>query len=211
MVSIRVFILGVISTNTYVIYDEDKNALIVDPGDDSPEIIDWVNKLGLRVKAIVATHGHFDHILGVDYLRNSLGAEFYMHKEDLGISRESMEWMSLWGLNPREAPRPDHLIEETTMEIGSLHVEIIHTPGHTPGSICIYVKNNKIIFSGDTLFYKSVGRTDLPGGSNRELMNSLRKIFTILPAETMVYPGHGPSTTLKHELIANPFVKLVLK
>ncbi len=213
MIRVISFVLGMLDTNTYIVYDEDtRDAVVVDPGDESSEVVDWVERLGLRVRAILATHGHFDHVLGVDYIRNALGAEFYMHRDDLWVARQSMEWLRIWGLEPRKPPEPDHVIEgDTLLELGSLSLRILHTPGHTPGSVCIYIDRDRILFSGDTLFSGTVGRTDLPGGSWRDLAQSLRKIFQTLPSETIVYPGHGPSTTLKRELRANPFVEDALR
>ncbi|MEM1525911.1 MAG: MBL fold metallo-hydrolase [Ignisphaera sp.] len=213
MVRLNIFVLGVVNTNTYIVYDENSlDAYIVDPGDESQEVLNYINERGLRVKAVIATHGHFDHILGVDYFRDKLGAEFYMHRGDVIVARDSIEWLAKRGLKKRTPPKPDKLIEgDADLKLGSLDVKLIHTPGHTPGSICIYLCNAKILFSGDTIFYESVGRTDLPGGSDIELMKSLRKIFTSLPIETIVYPGHGSATTLKHELTANALVKLALQ
>lgn len=213
MVQLGMFVLGVVNTNTYVVYDENtRDAYIVDPGDEYQGVLDYIAEHRLRVRAIIATHGHFDHILGVDYFRDKLGVEFYMHREDIVIAQDSIGWLTKWGIRRRDPPKPDQLIEDdVNLKLGSLDIKLIHTPGHTPGSICIYLCNAKILFSGDTIFYESVGRTDLPGGSDVDLMKSLRKIFTSLPIETAVYPGHGSTTTLKHELTANTFVKLALR
>ena len=213
LIRVLTFVLGVLDTNTYLIYDDvTRDAVVIDPAEESRDVVEWIHRLGLRVRAIVATHGHFDHVLGVDYLRSELGTEFYMHRDDVWIARESMEWLRIWGLEPREAPKPDILIDsDTVLELGSLRLQLLHTPGHTPGSMCIYIDSDRTLFSGDTLFSGTVGRTDLPGGSWKDLVNSLRKIFTTLPSETLVYPGHGPSTTLKREQRANPFVEDALR
>jgi len=210
------FVVGPLDTNTYLLYDEEtKNALIIDPGFDIEEfreVLEWVDRLDLNVRYAVATHGHFDHVYGADLAREVLECSFVMHGADIEIARGSMEWVRIWSMDPVAVPTPDKVIEgDTRIYIAEHAVELIHTPGHTPGSIVIYVPSEGILFSGDTLFCGTVGRTDLPGGDERALMRSLAKIFTTLPSETIVYPGHGPSTSLKRERRANPFVEEALR
>lgn len=212
MVRVVTFVLGVLETNTYIVYDEATgDAVVVDPGDVSPKLVKFVKEAGLKVRAVLATHGHFDHVLGVDYLRNNLGVEFYMNREDIGVL-ESNPLLFSTGTGYWKPPRPDRLIEgDGELVFGSLVVRFIHTPGHTPGSTCYYIPSAGVLLSGDTLFRGSVGRTDLPGGSIKMLKNSIKKIYSLLPLGTAVYPGHGSSTTLREELDKNIYVISSLK
>ena len=164
--------------------------------------------MNLRVYAVLATHGHFDHVLGVDAVKRVLGAPFYMHGGDVRIAEETLSWYSrVSGETVGRLEVDRELPGDCTLRFGTLELRVIHTPGHTPGSVSIYVPSLQALFSGDTLFAGTVGRTDLPGGSERALAESIRKIFRTLPLDTYVHPGHGPPTTLRRELRANPFVE----
>jgi len=202
----------VLDTNTYLVYDsESLDAVIVDVGGDPSEILDWVRRLSLRVHAVLATHGHFDHVLGVGAVRGALGVPFYMHRDDVRVAEETLGWYSrAFGESVGRLEVDYALPGDCTLRFGSLELRVIHTPGHTPGSVSIYVPDLQALFSGDTLFAGTVGRTDLPGGSERALAESIRKVFRVLPLDTYVYPGHGPSTTFRRELRANPFVEEAL-
>ncbi len=213
MLRLLYFVVGLLDTNTYLVYDEEtRDAVVIDPGGEVNELINWIERLNLNLRAILATHGHFDHVWGVDDLKSHYNAPFYMHHLDVEIARTSMSWVKLWGVKPKEAPTPDHTIaNDQVLRIGSIDIVAIHTPGHTPGSTCFYIPRLGALFSGDTLFAGTVGRTDLPGGSSEDLMKSLAKIFRRLPLDTFVYPGHGPSTTLRRELRANIYVEDALR
>jgi len=199
----------VLDTNTYLVYDSDSlDAVVIDVGGDPSEVLDWVRRLDLRVHAVLATHGHFDHVLGAGAVRRALGVPLYMHRDDVQVAEETLSWYSrAFGGDVGKLEVDYALAGDCTLRFGSLELHVIHTTGHTPGSVSIYVPDLQALFSGDTLFAGTVGRTDLPGGSERALAESIRKIFRTLPLDTYVHPGHGPSTTLRRELRANPFVE----
>ena len=216
MIRVLKFIVGPLDTNTYLLYDEEsRHAVLIDPGfdiDEFSEVLKWIERLRLEVDYAIATHGHFDHVYGVDLVKSVLGSKFIMHVADLEIAQRSMEWVRIWQMEPVEVPTPDIAIErDTTVAVPGIDLELLHTPGHTPGSIVVYVPSERMLFSGDTLFCGTVGRTDLPGGNERLLMQSLARIFRELPEDTIVYPGHGPSTSLKRERRANIFVEEALR
>ncbi len=209
------YAVGPLSTNSYVIYDEEfMEALIIDPGSNELAIeIEELVKAGLNFSKIIATHGHVDHIAGVKDLRKAIGAKFFLHKLDVEVMDVSLDWG--WELGYRlelEDVRPDYLYEGgETFRLGSYDVEVIHTPGHTPGSIVLNIPALKMAFTGDTLFRGSVGRTDLMGGSWDTLKESIRELIGRLSVDTIIYPGHGPSSTMRYELANNRFIKLILK
>ena len=198
-----------LDTNTYLVYDsESLDALLVDVGGDPSEVLGWVRRLNLRVHAVLATHGHFDHVLGVGAVRRALDVPLYIHRDDVWVAEETLSWYSrVFGESVDKLEVDYTLAGDCTLRFGSLELNVIHTPGHTPGSVSVYVPSLQALFSGDTLFAGTVGRTDLPEGSERALAESIRKVFRTLPLDTYVYPGHGPSTTLRRELRANPFVE----
>lgn len=194
-------VLGSLETNCYIVKDEagDK-CLIIDAADEVEIILQKLNESGCVPEVIVATHGHPDHIGAVQKLREITGAAFAIHKEDVMTQRRD----SLHNLlSANLMATPDYFIKDgDELSIGNIKLQVIHTPGHTRGSICLLGK--ECLFSGDTLFKGSVGRTDM-GGNFSQLTSSLRKLLT-LPDFTTVYPGHGPSTTIGIEKVNNPFV-----
>jgi glyoxylase-like metal-dependent hydrolase (beta-lactamase superfamily II) len=202
-------VVGPLQCNCYVVGDRaSKEAIIIDPGDDADAIAASLAEQQLRVTAIVATHAHFDHIVAAGRLREITGAPFYLHKADNPI----LDWMQESGrmfLGVELPPPPDVDRDASEGEIltaGSARLEVLHTPGHSPGSISLIADG--AIFSGDTLFAGSIGRTDLPGGDTQALLDAVRKKLYLLEDDLPVYPGHGPSTTLGREKLYNPFVRL---
>ena len=200
--------VGMLMSNSYILYDEDdKEALIIDAGDDAWKILESIEKLRLRrVLGIYATHCHFDHVLAVNDLREALGCPFYIHAGDselLSMMREDAR--RFLGIDVPDPPKPDGFVQEgEEIRLGNHSIKIIHTPGHSPGSVCYYVGN--MVFTGDTLFRNSIGRTDGPGGSTEAIVESIvGKLFT-LPDDTQALPGHGPPTTIGYEKEHNPFV-----
>ncbi len=181
-----------------------KVGIIIDPGDEPDLILDFVKEEDLNIKYIICTHGHFDHIGAVKEIKEETGADVILHREDIEIYKNSPQVaMQFFGIEIEPQPEPDKLIEnEETITIFGKEIKFIHTPGHSPGSMCIYIENH--LFTGDTLFAGSVGRTDLIGGSMDKLLNSLKKIAK-LPMNTEVLPGHGPKTELQTEIKTNPF------
>ncbi|MCS7099314.1 MAG: MBL fold metallo-hydrolase [Sulfolobales archaeon] len=200
------FVVGFLDTNMYLVFDrESRDAVLVDVGGDPSEAISWIQKLGLKLRAALATHGHYDHVAGIPQL-GIPRLPTYMHRSDLDVVRLSAEWYSNYARTRAVVPEFSHFLEgDVELKIGTVELAVLHTPGHTPGSVSIYVPSAGILLTGDTLFAGTVGRTDLPGGSEEGLRRSIRKIYERVPLDAVVYPGHGPQTTLGRELRANPF------
>lgn len=193
------FIEGPLEDNNYLLFDEEtKNAILIDCTHKNIEIDEAIQKYGLNLKSIFLTHGHFDHILGVNYYREKYGAKSYIHKDDVDLVKHINDFMKLVGrYDNYEIPIIDEAFDDSSnFSIDGHEIKVIHTPGHTKGSVC-YLIGNKL-FSGDTLFYESYGRTDFPSGSEKEMMESLKSLFK-LDENIEVYTGHGPKTTIAHE------------
>lgn len=198
---------GIYAANCYLIYDNDtKEGIVVDPGGDEDDIIYKIDDCGIDIKYIVLTHAHADHIAGVKGLKDYTKAPVAVHKDDELLLKDGRENLSsLMAMGTVEL-LPDILLEESdTIEFGSLVAEIIHTPGHTPGGVSLKIADS--IFTGDTLFAGSIGRTDFKYGSYDDIIHSIKTKLVVLPDDTKVYPGHGPSSTIKNEKETNPFIK----
>ncbi|NLJ78407.1 MAG: MBL fold metallo-hydrolase [Tissierellia bacterium] len=197
---------GIYAANCYLIYESDSmEAIIIDPGGDSDDIISRVEDLGLKVKYIILTHGHADHIAGVAELRDYFNVPVAIHKEDEPMLRDSDRNFSSTMATGEIEIDPDILLdEETKIEFGGLPIKIIHTPGHTPGGITINIEN--YLFTGDTLFAGSIGRTDFPGGSFEDIIASIKEKLLVYPDDTILYPGHGPASSIGKEKSSNPFI-----
>ncbi len=209
---IQSFVFSPLFENTYVLWDHTQNALIVDPGCyeqyEYDELINFIHEKKLKVKAIVNTHCHIDHVLGNARLKNQFKVPLLIPVNEVENLRAVEAYAPNWGFSHYEASTPDHLIEnEGTVSIGDTDLEVIYAPGHSPGHQVFFLSEEKKLIGGDVLFRESIGRTDLPGGDHSTLINNIRtKIYT-LPEDTVVYPGHGPATTVGHEKKNNPFVK----
>lgn len=201
--------VGPFAANCYIIGSEKtKEGLIIDPGEEARRILKAVEELGLHIKLIVLTHGHIDHIGALSEVKKATGAVIALHADEAGTlkSGEGRFLSSMFGLSYKDPPTPDRLLKDgDTIEVGDLHFTVLHTPGHSRGGICLL--GDGVVFTGDTLFYYSVGRTDLPGGDMEQLMNGIHTKLMILPDDTKVYPGHGPESTIGHERRGNPFVR----
>ncbi len=199
--------VGMLMSNSYVVYDPDTlDAVLIDAGDDAWKILDTIQGKRLRVSAIYATHCHFDHVMAVNDLRDALGCKFYIHRADEEILRNmKADTRRFLGIEVADPPSPDGYIDEgDSINIGRCSLRVIHTPGHSPGSVCY--AGEGIVFTGDTLFRASIGRTDGPGGDTEKIVSSIvGKLFT-LPDDTVALPGHGPPTTIGEERLSNPFV-----
>jgi hydroxyacylglutathione hydrolase len=200
-------VVGPLACNCYVVGDPaTREAVVIDPGDDADGIAASIAGQDLVVVAIVATHAHFDHIVAAGRLRELTGAPFYLHEDD----RPLLSWMQtsgrlFLGVELPPPPRVDATVAEgDLLSAGAARLEVVHTPGHSPGSISLV--SDEAIFSGDTLFAGSVGRTDLPGGDMQALITAIRTKLFGLPEDVPVHPGHGPATTLGDERRHNPFV-----
>ncbi len=201
---IKKFIVGPLENNCFIVADErSKECFIVDPGDEPDRILDFVNENDFRIKYIICTHAHFDHVGAVSDIKKATGAKIVIHADDLEIYRRTREQGSSWGFELDEQPEPDMFVSEgDRIEIGELRFEIFHTPGHSPGGICIYGEG--ILITGDTLFAGSVGRTDLYGGDVEELRQSFRRLMSLSDG-IKVLPGHGAETTIGKEKESNFF------
>jgi hydroxyacylglutathione hydrolase len=202
------FPVGLLQCNCSILGDETtREAVVVDPGDNIPHILELLKKHGLTLKQIIVTHGHIDHIAGAQQLKRLTGAPVLFNQADLP-QLAMMEMQAGWiGVPTPEVASPDaDAAEGLKVGVANLAGEVLHTPGHTKGSICLYFAPQKLLLAGDTLFAGSIGRTDLPGGNMRKILASLRDRLMVLPDETRVIPGHGPETSVGVERKTNPYL-----
>jgi hydroxyacylglutathione hydrolase len=199
-------VVGPLATNAYIVScPVTRKTLIVDPGGDPHIISSYIEENGLAPIEIVVTHGHSDHIASVALLKKEYGIGFAIHEADREMIKHSVREARYWGMGTIEEPEIDRTLSDGfTIEIGEVRGTVIHTPGHSPGGISLHF--GRFVIVGDTLFNRSVGRTDLQGGSMETLVRSIRNRLFTLPDETIVYCGHGPETTIGEERKANPFV-----
>ena len=201
--------LGPIQTNCYLVWNEEKNCLVIDPGANSKKLITIIAELELTPMAILLTHGHFDHIGAVEDIRLHYSIPVYIHeKEDEWLINPALNGSEQFRLpTPIVAKPADYYLDENpSMKVGDFIFEVLETPGHSPGSVTFYFKKEGVAFVGDALFYEGIGRTDLTGGNQRILLNSIHKKLLTLPEDTVILSGHGKSTTIEHEMDYNPFI-----
>jgi glyoxylase-like metal-dependent hydrolase (beta-lactamase superfamily II) len=203
-------VLGAFETNCYALRESGNatDCVIVDAGLDAGGLVGFLQQRKLNAVALVLTHGHADHIAGVVELRENFASlKVYIHQLDAGmLTGEQDNLSALAGGTFRADPADFLVVESDRIEQAEISLEVLHTPGHTRGGISLYCKDEGVVFAGDTLFAGSVGRTDFPGGNMRQLIESIRERLLVLPDETIVYPGHGPATTIAQEKAYNPFV-----
>lgn len=198
--------LGNFATNTYIIYDEDLNAVIIDPASEAKKIISTIEKNNLKPKFVLLTHGHPDHVGALYELKEKYNLKVYINEKDQEMLETNSTYFGpMLGLDIKDVKGDSYLKDGQELSLGNLKFKIIETPGHTKGGVCILIEN--ILFSGDTLFLGSMGRTDFPGGNEEEIFSSLKKLME-LPDETVVLPGHGPKTTIGYERKYNPYVRM---
>jgi hydroxyacylglutathione hydrolase len=212
MLHLKAFTFNPFQENTYLIYNDNKQCWIVDPGMyDSREHIQfsqYITSAGLQPVSIINTHTHLDHIFGVQELKDRYKIPFGIHERDQPVLKGAPTSAMIFGVELSKAPTPDFFIAENQpLKLGDDTLEVRFTPGHSPGSIVFYYPDGGWLIGGDVLFNGSIGRTDLPGGNFDTLINSIRSQVFTLPAETIVYSGHGPETTVEEEMRSNPFLR----
>lgn len=211
--NVRCFTFNPFLENTYVLYDETKDCIIIDPGcynkKEENTLKEFIISEKLNPKKVINTHCHIDHILGNKFVCKSWRLELYMHKADLDLLKNSEKISVMYGLeNYKISPLPKYLINEgDTINFGKTSLEILFTPGHSPGHICLYNRKKNILIGGDVIFKNSIGRSDLPGGDYDTLINSIQSKILILPDKTKIFCGHGPTTSVGIEKKQNPFLK----
>ena len=210
MASIHRIVVGKWHENSYVVYDDKQQAVVIDPGDDASVIEGFIEERSLSLKAIINTHAHFDHVGAVAELKESYGVPFYLHSGDWKLLAQANLYRALFlGQEKIKVPSVDHdLAKFDTLSIGDLVFRIIPCPGHTPGGVCFQIED--ALFSGDTLLSEKPGRTDLPGGDRQALVESVRNLFC-LPKSMTVYPGHGEPRTLGETMSSNSEIAELLR
>ncbi|HEV2576757.1 MAG TPA: MBL fold metallo-hydrolase [Acidobacteriaceae bacterium] len=202
------FPVGLLQCNCTILGDEQsREAIVVDPGYEIPRILAALAKHQLTVRQIVVTHAHIDHIASALELKQITGAPILYNAADLPLAA-MMDMQAAWiGVETPKVKPPDHSPSDLEhMKVGDIDAQVLYTPGHTEGSLCLYLPANQLLVAGDTLFAGSIGRTDLPGGNYNKLIQSIRERLLPLPDSTVVIPGHGPTTTIGEERVSNPFL-----
>jgi hydroxyacylglutathione hydrolase len=215
MLLIQTFTFNALSENTYVVSDETLEAIIIDPGcysrEEQQELSEYIEKHRLKIKFILNTHCHIDHVLGNHFVKEKYKAPLLIHKIEEAQLRAVKNYAPVYGFTAFSEAEPDRFINESdTITFGNTNWKILFLPGHSPGHVGFYDGKEKILFSADVLFQNSIGRTDLPGGNFDTLIQSIHKKIFTLPDDIVVYPGHGPTTTVGEEKISNPFCALSL-
>lgn len=206
---LKQFVHGFLENNNYLLIDQglngDKEAVLIDATQESADIENAIKESGAKLKYILLTHGHFDHIMGVDSFRNKYGCKVLMHQDDKPVIADTFKIAAEFNMGDKPVPKIDEYINENSViKFGQKEIKVIHTPGHTAGGVCFLVDNK--LFTGDTIFFESVGRTDLLTGSFNQIKSSIEeKIFT-LDENIEIYPGHGRSTTVGYEKVHNQFL-----
>ncbi len=203
----KTLVVGPLAVNCYILAsDKTHEAVIIDPGDDAEKITAALRKDNLKLKYIILTHAHFDHAGAARELQDETGAQVMAHEKDALLLKNTAAQAALFGMQTARPPKPDYFLKGgDRIKTGDVEMEVIETPGHTPGGISLYVKDVKVVFTGDTLFWGSIGRTDLPGGDFDTIIHSLKDKLGRLPDDTKVYSGHGDDTTIGLEKRQNPY------
>jgi len=211
MLKIKSFTFNPYQENTYLIFDDSKEAVIIDPGNyeayENESISKFIDENKLQLKKIILTHCHLDHCLGNKYLNEKYGAELLIPFDERDLYKNVENIATLFGFpNYSHLDENKYLKEKDKIEFGDIKLDVLFLPGHSPGHLAFNYKKENICFSGDVLFYNSIGRTDLPGGDHDTLINSIKNKLFLLNPNTIIYPGHGQKTTLKNEMKDNPFL-----
>lgn len=211
MLEIKTFAFNPFQENTYVLYDETKECVIVDPGcydsGEEQQLEKFISENGLKPVMLINTHAHVDHVFGNHFVHARYRLKPLLHKADLKILESLMQVANMYGLKASPSPEPERFIDEgEQLKFGNTTLDLLFTPGHSPGSLCLYHKESANLIAGDVLFQLSIGRSDLPGGDHNTLINSIKSKLMNLPDDVKVYAGHGPSTTIGYERKNNPFI-----
>ncbi len=206
--TVKKFLAGFFGTNCYLaVNDDTKEAVIIDPASLPENLTECVEKEGIQIRAVLLTHAHFDHIMGIDAVLERYGQmPVYVHEEDIRMLEDAELNLSGGCGMAYTFTKGEAVKDGQVLTLAGLRFRVIHTPGHTPGGVCYYVESEGVLFSGDTLFEQSVGRTDFPGGSMSELVQGIEEKLFILPEDVHVYPGHMGTTTIGEEKAFNPFI-----
>jgi hydroxyacylglutathione hydrolase len=208
---VRGVVVGLFQENCWIVGSRRRGeAVVIDPGDEPEEILALARDMGVRITRVLASHAHLDHIMAAREIVEATGAPFLLHAGDVEIAENMPLAARMWlGHDVPPAPTPNAFpVDGQDIEVAGVTLRVLHTPGHTPGSVSLYAAEARLLFSGDTLFRESIGRTDLPGGDTATIIASIRQRLYGLPDETRVLPGHMQETTIAHEREHNPFVRL---
>jgi hydroxyacylglutathione hydrolase len=212
MITIKSFIFNEFQVNTYVLYDESKQCIIIDPGCNNArqqaDLSGFIRNQQLRPVMLINTHGHIDHVAGDRFVKNEYKIPLAMHEKDVFLTEQVLHFADLFAIHAELPPAPDQLLKEgDEVRFGNSVLRVFHIPGHSPGSIVLYAEKDNLLIAGDVLFKGSVGRSDLPGGDHETLIRGITGKLMTLPRETAVYTGHGPATTIGNEYDTNPFLQ----
>lgn len=210
MIQIKKFTFNAFQENTYVLYDETSEAVIIDPGcyekEEREQLIDFIKAKSLKVVSLINTHCHVDHVLGNSFVKSHFGVKLAIHPKEEATLKSVETYGPVYGFHNYQPSQADQYFEEgDTIKFGKSELEILFVPGHSAGHVVFYNKADKFCIGGDVLFYRSIGRYDLPGGDYQTLMKSIIEKMFALPGEMVIHPGHGPSTTVGDEKKYNPF------
>jgi glyoxylase-like metal-dependent hydrolase (beta-lactamase superfamily II) len=212
MITIKSFIFSEFQVNTYVLYDESKQCIIIDPGCNNAhqqaDLSGFISNQELRPVMLINTHGHIDHVAGDRFVKNAYNIPLAMHEKDVFLIEQALQFADFFAINAELPPAPDQLLKEgDEVHFGNSVLRVFHIPGHSPGSIVLYAEKDNLLIAGDVLFNGSIGRSDLPGGNHETLIKGINEKLMTLPRKTVVYTGHGPVTTIGHEYDTNPFLQ----
>jgi hydroxyacylglutathione hydrolase len=212
MITVKSFIFSEFQVNTYVLYDETDQCIIIDPGCNNAvqqtQLSGFIGDHVLTPVLLVNTHGHIDHIAGDKFVRDAYNIPLAVHEQDMFLLQKALQFADFFAFDAEQPPAPDRLLKEgDEVRFGNSALSVLHIPGHSPGSIVLYAKNDHLVIAGDVLFNGSIGRSDLPGGDYNMLIRGITAKLMKLPRDTVVYPGHGPVTTIGHEYDTNPFLQ----
>ena len=213
MIKVKVFTFSPIQENTYLLYNDQRKAIIIDPGcyftAEQETLKNFIKDTKLEPVQLLNTHCHLDHVFGNKWVHETYGLELYLHAQEEAVLQRAPASGERWGMPFSNYKGPLHFLAHgDKVHLGTDELQVILAPGHSPGSICFYHAAQEFLVGGDVLFHESIGRTDLPGGDHATLLNSIREQLYVLPESVTVYPGHGPSTTIGHEKRHNPFVRV---